>query len=229
MSTHAAIAFLAIATLASADDRCDRVPAKAASEIEAYVAPPQYSTRNGWTFAQRLEKIPRGAAILICERKWVGFIGARTLWLRVRFDGTKEGWIAGEGSTSQSLRRVFVSDAQAQEADPGLPGKPSEIPVFVLSFAAMLFGMLGKGIFDHVQRGIHLRQYLRDTGRALIVSPIVFLSLAKVGDFQFEPTVTSLGVFLCMAFQNGFFWQTVLVKAGEAPEPDTNSMAIAAR
>jgi len=86
-----------------------------------------------------------------------------------------------------------------------------------MMFVAVCVGMAAKGLFDWLEEpGFAAAEYRRKTLRALLVSPIVFLGFTSLGNFDFgSAPLGTLLIYLCMAFQNGFFWQTVLVKAGE--------------
>jgi hypothetical protein len=77
-------------------------------------------------------------------------------------------------------------------------------------FVAMLLGMLAKAGVDWLDAADSstMWQHLRNAVVAILVSPIVFLGFLTAGQFS---TSTQTFVVLCLlAFQNGFFWQTVL-------------------
>lgn len=77
-------------------------------------------------------------------------------------------------------------------------------------FVAMLLGMLAKAGVDCLDAADSsvMWQHMRNTFVAFLVSPIVFLGFLSAGQFS---TSTQTFVVLCLlAFQNGFFWQTVL-------------------
>ncbi|HEY7379494.1 MAG TPA: hypothetical protein VH542_12480 [Steroidobacteraceae bacterium] len=84
-------------------------------------------------------------------------------------------------------------------------------------FIAMLVGMIIKVAVDLVDTwgeprrdDTRLRGHLRNGAIAILVSPIVFLGFLNAGDFS-GARQTFL-VLALLAFQNGFFWQTVLKK-----------------
>ncbi|HZF26382.1 MAG TPA: hypothetical protein VEZ88_08980 [Steroidobacteraceae bacterium] len=84
-------------------------------------------------------------------------------------------------------------------------------------FIAMLIGMIIKVAVDLVDawgqpapQGSRLRSHLRNGAIAILVSPIVFLGFLNAGEFS-GARQTFL-VLALLAFQNGFFWQTVLKK-----------------
>jgi hypothetical protein len=77
-------------------------------------------------------------------------------------------------------------------------------------FLAMLLGMVAKGLMDCLNAATKaaLREHLRTGFSAILVSPIVFLGFLNAG--QFSASTQAFVVLSLMAFQNGFFWQTVL-------------------
>lgn len=226
------VVLLLPASIAAAQE-CEGVPSRTTAPVIVYEAPPTFSTGQGWRLAPPVGELPPGAAVRICERRDVGFFGSQKPWARVRFDaggGEREGWISAEGTLEgvglrgRGLPRVV---GEANAAGTGLPGAtPDSGPLLAMVFAAMLFGMAAKGTIDHLGRGRHECSCVRDTLRAFIVSPIVFLGFSKLGDFGFT-TNSGLAVFLCMAFQNGFFWQTVLGKAGPLGSETRSTAAMA--
>ena len=82
-----------------------------------------------------------------------------------------------------------------------------------VAFFFVITGMIGKVVYDELDSGkapsISSTFNLSKCLKALIVAPIVFLTFLNVGDFSFQ-TEMAVIIFLCLAFQNGFFWQTVL-------------------
>jgi hypothetical protein len=88
-------------------------------------------------------------------------------------------------------------------------------------FFAMILGMVAKAIvdlldadFNRMVLSLHVRRGLV----ALLVSPIVFLGFLSSG--QFDVTLKTFLVLLLLAFQNGFFWQTLLKRDDtKAPSP----------
>jgi hypothetical protein len=199
-----------------------------ATAVTVHADTPTFSTGKGWTLAPQIAALGAGANVCVLERRVVGFIGSRKEWARIQFaDGqgrTAEGWVAAAGlrsgprlGSAVPVERLLLSWAGVARAEtPGRaadPGNPSTVPILAMVFFAMLLGMAVKGLFDHLGEGIHARTYFLDTAKAFLVSPIVFLGFATGGDFSFT-TGLGLFVYLCMSFQNGFFWQTVLTRAG---------------
>ncbi len=88
-------------------------------------------------------------------------------------------------------------------------------------FVAMLLGMLAKAGVDCLDAADSavMWQHMRNAVVALLVSPIVFLGFLSAGQFS---TSTQTFIVLCLlAFQNGFFWQTVLKRNVRGPESNT--------
>lgn len=85
-------------------------------------------------------------------------------------------------------------------------------------FIGMLLGMMAKTAVDCLdapsKKGI-LIEHLRNGSIAILVSPIVFLGFLQAGEFG--ASTQAFVVLWLLAFQNGFFWQTVLKRnaAGE--------------
>lgn len=86
-------------------------------------------------------------------------------------------------------------------------------------FIAMLLGMLAKALFDMLDDSKpSWRSHLRHGAMAIVISPIVFLGFITAG--QFNSSSQTFLVLALFAFQNGFFWQTVLKRSpAEAPAP----------
>ena len=78
-------------------------------------------------------------------------------------------------------------------------------------FIAMLLGMVAKTAVDCLdssnRRGA-LIEHIRNGSIAILVSPIVFLGFLQAGEFG--ASTQAFLVLWLLAFQNGFFWQTVL-------------------
>jgi hypothetical protein len=197
--------------------------------VEVYADPPRYSTRDGWTLGERHGQLAAGTSVQLCERRAIGFVFSRRTWFRIRYqvaESWHEGWIFGEGTTTAAaaaasrgglLAFLAATPAHAQP-ELGLPSPtPSDLSPMALMFIAVLLGMVGKGAYDYLLDGApkNVRAYAAKTLAAVIVSPIVFLGINSLGDFQIE-SQRGLWLYLFLAFQNGFFWQTVIAKAGPA-------------
>jgi hypothetical protein len=77
-------------------------------------------------------------------------------------------------------------------------------------FVAMLLGMLAKAGVDWLDAADNamMWQHLRNALVSILVSPLVFLGFLSAG--QFSASAQTFLVLCLLAFQNGFFWQTVL-------------------
>ncbi len=76
-------------------------------------------------------------------------------------------------------------------------------------FIAVLLGMAAKAAVDWLDAPkARLKDHARNIFIAFLVSPMVFLGFLNAGNFSVT-TQTTLVLWL-LAFQNGFFWQTVL-------------------
>lgn len=230
-----------------AASQCDVKQTRAA--VPVYATPPEFSTASGWVLGPRREALPTllaGATVRVCESRSIGFLGWSRVWLRIRIElpsgESTEGWIYGDGagiatrrtgaSTYAALFGPAVAYAQATEAsltapDSGLPD--GGIPLFRLwAFIGICFGMAAKGAFDRLQIGSDfvVHDYLLQTIPALLVSPIVFLGLTSLGEVHLAATPSI--VTFCVAFQSGFFWQTVLARAPSPTAHRTSPSLIAA-
>ena len=85
----------------------------------------------------------------------------------------------------------------------------------------MVLGMLAKAVVDWLDEPgwSSIRPHVRSGLIALLVSPIVFLGFLNAG--QFSVSTQAFLVLMLLAFQNGFFWQTVLKRA----DPDKSAKA----
>jgi hypothetical protein len=95
-------------------------------------------------------------------------------------------------------------------------------------FIAMILGMLAKAIFDALdEHRPSWRDHLRHGAMAIVVSPMVFLGFITAG--QFSGNSQTFLVLALFAFQNGFFWQTVLTRNGPVKDkaPETHATASA--
>jgi L-asparagine transporter-like permease len=76
-----------------------------------------------------------------------------------------------------------------------------------LWFAAAAAGVLAKGFFDAMQTGRPCRPSWVQALMALVITMVTFQAIfQRCQDLQAD---TPLLVQLCLAFQSGFFWQTL--------------------
>lgn len=86
----------------------------------------------------------------------------------------------------------------------------SKIPWLEISlYFIMLVGMAAKYFFDAIGEGNKLMFQKWQFFKPMLVSPLVFGAI--YGSFGEN---TSILLLLTFAFQNGFFWQTILAKKG---------------
>jgi hypothetical protein len=87
-------------------------------------------------------------------------------------------------------------------------------------FVAMLLGMVAKAVVDWLDTPsmAALKEHGRNALIAILVSPIVFLGFLNAGEFS-TSTQTFVVLWL-LAFQNGFFWQTVLKRDSHRAQPN---------
>jgi len=214
------------------------VPALTRATVRVYRELPQYSTGGGWRFGPLDTTLTSQTPVRICAQQDVGFLGGSRSWLRIAFDVAgreRAGWIPALGTTTSpqssgvaNRRHSNLFLPAVAEAQDGLPqgGMPEAGALYVLAFLMIILGMAARVAQDHFSAPLGERpQYLSQSIRAFVVSPIAFLTFSRVGDFGIAGT-HGFVIFLCMAFQNGFFWQVVLANAGQpgalrapAPQP----------
>jgi hypothetical protein len=122
---------------------------------------------------------------------------------------------SGQGKTARSPGPP-PPPPPSEEQSPSLSGDPGSTSLADLGelywplFLAMLIGMLAKAGVDWLDSSDRalMRQHLRNALVSLLVSPIVFLGFLSAGQFSTSPQ--TFMVLWLLAFQNGFFWQTVL-------------------
>ena len=87
-------------------------------------------------------------------------------------------------------------------------------------FLCMVLGMLGKVAFDSLANPgqFDWKARARAGILPLLFSPIVFLSIMKAADANATASLGSFIAFACTAFQNGFFWHTIIDRSGGLPK-----------
>jgi hypothetical protein len=126
--------------------------------------------------------------------------------------------------------RARADDGTAPSAtgpDPALsaeyrPGAWQLALFYFLLFVLVFLGIAAKGVFDNFKPGKSLWDCLKGSVPAFFVSPILVLGLAKVADVGLESSTSGI-ITLLTAFQNGFFWRTVLVKGEETASSRTRA------
>jgi len=86
---------------------------------------------------------------------------------------------------------------------------------YAVLFVCMVLGMGAKIFFDTLvdQKGLNVKARIRAGLLPILVSPIVFLGIMQGADATSAATLTSFIAVACTAFQNGFFWHTILDRA----------------
>jgi hypothetical protein len=197
-----------------------------------YDRAPVFSSGSGWQMGNEITKLPANTRIKVCEEVTVGLFINKKKWFRIEFDNGRSGWVfSGQLNTSAApvsnsgyFGAIFISAAHADpvaenDSATGIPGFNNWLLLGV-AFFFVITGMVGKVVFDELDSGkspsfrstVNIKKCLK----ALIVAPIVFVTFLNVGDFSFQ-TEMAVIIFLCLAFQNGFFWQTVLPTRKVAP------------
>jgi len=127
------------------------------------------------------------------------------------------GWLEGDGS------RYFHLDAPAEAAQPGvLAAVALAIATLTGLFCGTLFERLRNHHSDKVRWRPLLKGFLthRRTVMGMLVSPIIFFAILKlVGN-----SVDDAGDLL-LAFQNGFFWESVFATVGASYVPSRQEAA----
>ncbi len=203
-----------------------------------YVAPPQYFTGRGWTLSERRDSLAADTDARVCERRMVGFLTGRRAWLFITYEGgneTRSGWVFVGAVQDAALRRRWSSTPRAsvpdlllprpaQAQDLGLPGgesaTPGNLQPTLIMWIVVLLGMAAKGLYDYLMDGAtgDRRRYLARILAAFIVSPLVLAGINNIGDFNLAG-VEGFLAYLFIAFQNGFFWQTIMGRLGPAAKP----------
>ena len=133
-------------------------------------------------------------------------------------DGQRSEWQLGKAPTDISTNG---SDSVALEGNRASTALDDLFTLYAPLFVAMLLGMMAKATVDWLDASDNtvLRQIVRSAFTAFLVSPIVFLGFLNAGEFS---TTRRTFIVLCLlAFQNGFFWQTVLKK--DKPQAELNA------
>ena len=163
---------------------------------------------------------------------------AEQTWYRISLDSGQFGWVF-RGNLTLSLHdrekdrfsfSVF-GKALAQPADesdelvaepPPPPNSYGLVLFFFFAFVVIIVGMIAKVVFDQIDKAsaLELRELLdwRKCIKALIVSPLVFGTFLAIANFE-NLDQTQVIVILLSAFQNGFFWQTVLSTGAKKAKP----------
>lgn len=111
--------------------------------------------------------------------------------------------------TPPTLPANKSSSGALLDTQPESASLSEQIVLYGPLFLAMLLGMLAKALFDLLDdTKPSWREHLRHGAMAIVISPVVFLGFITAG--QFNSSSQTFLVLALFAFQNGFFWQTVL-------------------
>ena len=222
--------------LAFAQD-CSKTSTTNAPTI-VYDRAPQFSSGGGWTLGEKITTLAKGKTVHICEERSVGLFFSKQVWYRILLDNRQFGWVF-KGNLTLSMRNrdsdeyIFsiFGEAFAQPVDesdepvaepPPPPNSYGLVLFFFFAFVVIIVGMIAKVVFDQIDKAsaLKIRELLdwRKCIKALIVSPIVFGTFLAIANFE-NLDQTQVIVILLSAFQNGFFWQTVLPTASKKAKP----------
>jgi hypothetical protein len=217
-----------------------------AAATNVYDREPVFSSRTGWTLGDPIAKLNAGDTVFVCAENSVGIFFNKQTWYRINFNGHEFGWIPADfinvsdqrpdarQPNRSLLSGLLVGPAYAQEAParaddnaaPPPPGFSLKL-LMLISFVFIILGIFAKVTFDEIEKNKSFgwRQVidLRKCVKGIVVSPMVFITFLAAGNFAFANEVAVV-IFFCLAFQNGFFWQTVIPSSKEAtrsrvPEP----------
>ncbi len=215
--------FLLFFTVATGRAACDRI-AIVRSQAPVYDRAPSFSSAQGWKTGNRVAMLEPGSRVRICEQIEVGLFFNKKRWYEIIFGENQRGWIyAGylEMASIQShpaFYQALLGPSPAYAAD-DLPdaGLPSfgRTALLLASFVCVLLGMVAKVAHDALSNARPDQPLGKVIGLRRLVLPLILAPMVFAGFLQFgDMTIPSRGgekavvVFLIMAFQNGFFWQT---------------------
>jgi hypothetical protein len=240
------LAWINLSVTAIAQNTCEK-PGTLIRETALYDHPPQFRTGGGWQYGKKLATVKAGEKIWICEEKAIGFAFSTQHWLQIGYRKGNSwfyGWVYGADvkfntafGAPHDREPAFSFFASVYAQEPPVESAPAPRPPLqpipdsppaplvlwptaldLFTFLAMVVGMAAKSVVDLLDSWstAELRAEIRKAIIPLFVSPIVYLSLIKSADFN----ITSNREFLTLmflAFQNGFFWQTVFASMKHQP------------
>lgn len=213
------------------NSKCTQI-AHTVSSTAVYDKSPTFYSGSGWKLGKVITTLAPNTEVRICEKVRAGLFVGKKEWLGIEFNDGQRGWvfagqvkIAAARGERPALALMPVAHGAAQET--GLPadGVPDlgRWSLIATALAFVLLGMVGKVVYDEVDKSpkVSFRTCFRlgKCIKAMIAAPLSFGAFLQVGDFSF-PSETAVVIFLCMAFQNGFFWQTLLPAGTVAAKAD---------
>ncbi|MFZ1985242.1 MAG: hypothetical protein WAU91_12570 [Desulfatitalea sp.] len=226
-----AIAIAAVALLAATDweafAQCSQ-RGQTVVETIVYDRKPVFYTGKGWQMGGPVATLPPDTPVTICEEAEIGVLFDKKKWYRIQFGAQASGWafsghIRTSGGSSGAVSAPWSLLSAAHASDVSLPledGLPSNTKfyLYLTMFLVTVIGMFGKAAFDEINssEAFSLKKCLNGKNciKAIIVAPIVFLTFLKTADFSSASGEAGFLIAVCLAFQNGFFWQTVLPSKG---------------
>lgn len=205
--------------------------------IQLYDRAPSFSTGSGWRLGAVIITIKAQTRVQICEERTIGTMFDRRKWYYIQFRD-RHGWVPSYGIELTSaispmgypdkgltnLPFLSPATAYALESNTGLlPEESLILPqstaliLYIMAFVCGVMGMLAKVVFDEIDRGkvedfsslVSCVNYSKCI-KAFVVSPIIFIGFLKTGDFSTTNSIAAMLIYVCTAFQNGFFWQSVI-------------------
>lgn len=198
----------------SAFAACDK-PATTTKNSIVYDDVPRFFTGQGWVMGKKVKNLNEGAQIWICAERSVGFVLGKQSWLQISEARDKPpiGWMLSADTHKAGSRNhpplALVPKALAQTPQEAVPAPVPGNPIAALSFLAMVLGMMAKELFDRTMGArLRMKTFFRRLLPALVISPVVFSAMLQANIPV--PDSKSLAALLAWAFQNGFFWQTLV-------------------
>lgn len=169
-----------------------------------------YMEHNNWKYGWILEDNIRNWRGMLRDIELCGNCSTISVALAAESPISTPGqsdWKLGNSPPGPSLQGESNTVSSVNENSATLS---DEVRLYAPLFVAMLLGMIAKGAIDWLDAADKavLKLHLRNALVAVLVSPIVFLGFLSAG--QFSTSTQTFIVLWLLAFQNGFFWQTVL-------------------
>jgi hypothetical protein len=139
-------------------------------------------------------------------------------WIEYKFALISQAW-AETSSETRLSSQVTPTSPPPEQAPPSLPHTGDSgtevssgplIELYIWLFTSMVIGMVAKGLYDTINSTeiSTIKDHLRGIVAPILVSPMVFLSLMQYAEVIVNQQ--KFIVLLFLAFQNGFFWKTLL-------------------
>jgi hypothetical protein len=209
--------------------QCQRI-VDTLTKTDVYDRPPGFSSGTGWMLGRKLDTLAAGTQVSLCESVDIGLFGDKRRWYQIRYGQDKFGWVfsqklrlsSKEFGTVAHAGSYLMSSAIAAPDDTADDALPSfgKRGLLILALCSVLLGMVAKVLFDEMsgEESVPLRRSLklRKFARPILAAPLTFAVFLQYGDMTMKDEIAA-AITLCMAFQNGFFWQTFLTP-GKSPQ-----------